>query len=515
MRHIEIPPYLPGYNTRMTVLDNGLTIVTENIQGARSASLLVKVLAGCALAPVGKRGIPHILEHILASQDVDDVTGRSFLGRFCIQHGYAGLNATDGGYINTYALGAGNPPKPQQVRAEHALFYMDRIITELKDPGFSQAQFLKEQSAIRDELPGHINKPGAENEKFWEDMFRTSDETVPHWLGRRTLVELGELYSFTLDDVMAHHRAHYGPNRTIIVMTGAVNHDEIVAHFAKKTANWKPVTPIAWKELSYRPVEYRAYDKRNLVTRGRANLNLWFPTLAHGAYEGDDPVRAIQDWSARGLLGNELNNQLRNRRGLVYGAGLGTKGDGGRLLSVALSTECDIGRVRAVTEGMAETIARCLREADELIARSYARTKSATDMQQPSAEERAEGLANNIISFGRPLPLSEEAAIRLAFNADAFKASLIRLLSGQLSPNLVADWRHMDRVPSAAYFQRIISQAIAQPVPSGEVPVHDNLKPGRRRLVQAYEPVAPLLRGAARAGRYVAPKVRQLLKAQR
>ena len=491
MQHISLKPFLPGYNTRMTVLPNGLTVVTENIPNARSVGMTVKMYSGAALAAAGKHGAPHILEHILAGQDVDQ-DGVSLLDRFCEQHGYSRPNASNSAYINTYGLGARG--QPQRVRPEHAVWYMERLLTELMDPGFIQSQFEKEKTAIREELYTRIRAANYSTKILWDRIFKTASGIKQFWLGRQELTDLAELDGIKLDDVIAHHANHYGPNRAYVFMAGAVNHDEVVASIAKHTEKWNPVAPLVRHELQYQPTEYRCHSMTQGVASKQVDIELLFPMLAHSVHDNADLEQVNHHMLARTILAKAIQQQLRAKEGLVYSAGIAGGNEDIRPIAVALSASCDVEKIPAVAEGFAQAIEYSLKNADRLIEEAKRSNNVLYDLLEPATIGRVEELAATTLRFGNPIPLEETRKAVESFNAAKY-GEIIRAVYGQqLSLRVIADWRHMYKVPDTAFFQDRIARVVPRLDTDRPVEHVDNLTAARRRIVQAYSGPARMIR---------------------
>lgn len=301
---------------RRSVLPSGVRILSENVLGARSATL------GCWIA-VGSRdelpgevatpdapgresgfGSTHFLEHLLFK-------GTEKRTAFDIAIAFDSV----GGESN--ALTA----------REHTCYYAkvrdidlgmavetltDMLTSSLLDP----VEFENERGVILEELAMAEDDPA---DVASENLFAAV--LGGHALGRPIGGTPESIREATRDAVLAHYRANYRPQDLVVTAAGAVDHDELVAGVTRALvdAGWDLSTPA-------RPVERRMLPAAT-VTRQSALVVVPRPIeQVHllvgmpGLTASDDRRMTMSVLSSilGGGMSSRLFQEIRERRGLAY-----------------------------------------------------------------------------------------------------------------------------------------------------------------------------------------------------
>ena len=196
---------------KQTKLSNGLTIVTETVDTVRSVALGFWVRAGSRYEPVELSGISHFLEHTVFK----GTTNRS---TFEIA---ASLESV-GGHLNAFTT--------KEYTCYHARFlseYLEDAVDVLSDillhPIFPESDIEREKSVVLDELRDSQDVPEeVAFETFEKHLYPESSLGEPI-LGNETTIK-----AFDAEKLADYLDQHYGPENTIIVAAGYVDHDELV-----------------------------------------------------------------------------------------------------------------------------------------------------------------------------------------------------------------------------------------------------------------------------------------------
>ena len=281
---------------KKTVLENGITVVTENMPGAKSVSLGFWVLTGSVDETPAQAGLSHFLEHML------------FKGT--PSHTAIGLSrAFD-------ALGA-------EVNAftgkEHTCFYTRMIDSNLQaafelladmfsNPSFEPDAVELEREVVLEEIAACEDTPeDYVYELFCAELFSHSA------LGKPVLGSKDTVCAFTSDDLRAYHRANYTTGNVVVVACGNVDH----ARVAELAAQNLSALPLGVRRE--RPA-FCAAAESGLAALKRAgeqaHLVIGCPSVS-----ADDPERfacQIVDSALGGSMSSRLFDEIRERRGLVY-----------------------------------------------------------------------------------------------------------------------------------------------------------------------------------------------------
>ena len=312
-----------------TVLDNGITVISENIPYVKSISLGFWFNVGSRDEDKKINGITHFIEHMVfkgtkkrtAKKIAEDIEAY-------------------GGYLNAFTS------------KEHTCYYgrgldanvertFDVIADMVQFPLFKPSEMKKELSVIIDEMNDIDDNPEELIfDKFEEVLFKGNPLALPI-IGTEETVS-----SFNQDDLFAYMNKHYGFNNLVIAGAGAINHNQLIKlvdkyitrelnhnKFAREYV--KTVKPVS-KKLK-RPIQQvhliignGTYgfnnDKRitaNILSHilGEGSSSRLFQSIRekHGiGYQLNTFVNSFYDVSAFGVYLSTNNNQAEKAEELVY-----------------------------------------------------------------------------------------------------------------------------------------------------------------------------------------------------
>ncbi|NQV14992.1 insulinase family protein [bacterium] len=196
---------------KQTVLANGLTIVTETVYTVRSVALGIWVRAGSRYEPAEISGISHFLEHSVFK-------GTQNRSTFEIA---ASLESV-GGHLNAFTT--------KEYTCYHARFlgeYLEDAVDVLLDillhPTFPESEIEKEKSVVLDELRDSEDVPEEVAFDTFEHFLYPGNP-----LGKPIIGNEETIQAFTPQKLNDYLNQNYGPENTIIVAAGFVEHDELV-----------------------------------------------------------------------------------------------------------------------------------------------------------------------------------------------------------------------------------------------------------------------------------------------
>ena len=289
---------------RRSVLPSGVRILSEQVPGARSATIGYWVAVGSRDETPGTFGSTHFLEHLLFK----GTTSRSALDIAVSFDSVGGEHnaMTAKEYTCYYA-------KIQDRDLGMAIEVIaDMLTSSLIDP----EEFETERGVILEELAMADDDPGdVTNERFFEAVLGD------HPLGRPIGGSPETIRAADRDAVWSHYRANYRPQDLVITVAGAVNHDELVAGVSASLAK------AGWDlGITAAPVERRD-GTIDVIERGshltvvqrpieQANVIVGVPGLT-----ATDPRRstmAVLNSILGGGMSSRLFQEIREKRGLVY-----------------------------------------------------------------------------------------------------------------------------------------------------------------------------------------------------
>ncbi len=287
-----------------SVLPSGLRVVTQNMPGARSASVAILVPVGSRHEDEAHAGLSHLLEHLVfkgtrshpeagaLSQVVEGVGGS--------------INASTDRELTVYSS---KVPAERLATALHA-------VSELAlHPMLRRRDLSAEKPVIVDEIRMYVDSPS-------DHVFTLFDELLygRHPLGREIAGTIGSVRRATHRGVVDHWRAAYRPGRMVLSVAGAIDHEQVL----RAAAEWHAAGPNEDGHPARRPPLVEPAPKPAPASALRVshrrlsqgNLCLGMPGVSR-----DDPDRWALDLLGAILgdgMGSRLFLELRERRSLVY-----------------------------------------------------------------------------------------------------------------------------------------------------------------------------------------------------
>lgn len=284
-----------------TTLPNGVRVVTGEMTGVRSASLIFYYGVGSRYERPDHAGMSHYLEHMvfkgtakrpdamLISQEIEGVGGS--------------LNASTGRESTNYWA---------KVPSTRFGLAFDVLADMVRGSVFDQTELDKERSVIVEEIRAVQDMP--------EDMVHdVIDEVLwgSHAVGRPIAGTEETVEAITRDAMVDFWRRNYGPDRLVIAAGGDVRHSEVVAlaeeHFGDLE---RPESPDAYDIAAIDEAQSTA--RVQIVTKEteQAHLCLAMPALPYST-ERRYTQSTIEAILSSGMS-SRLFQEIREKRGLVY-----------------------------------------------------------------------------------------------------------------------------------------------------------------------------------------------------
>jgi predicted Zn-dependent peptidase len=387
-----------AYDVRKSVLDNGIRVVTETVPHTRTVSVGVLVGAGPRDEQVGHAGLAHLCEHMAfqgtsgrSSTDIarlmDSVGGG--IGAFT-SHDYTCYSAT--------------------VPEECCPFAVDLLGDILLNSTFVDERLRTERTAIACEIEADADRPHARSHIAMRDI-----AWPEHALGRSVTGTVDSVRRLTRDDAIYFVHRHYVPARVIVVASGCLDHEDLVAG----------VRDGFWRLLGS--------DSEALVAPPCAGGGLRIATapvsLAYFSLGLQAPAYADADRYAThvlarllgGGISSRLYRRIREERGLAYdiGSEYVAYADAG-LLVLEGSAPAEV--VTSVLALIGDEVARIAGGAgidDDDLQRVQAQIRGQIAMSGDDMHTRMSRLALQMLYFGRDVPEAEVIARVQHVDADA------------------------------------------------------------------------------------------------
>lgn len=368
---------------KTTTLENGMTVLTDNMPHLESASLGVWVKSGSRHETGQEHGISHLLEH-MAFKGTKTRSSREIAES--IENVGGDLNAATSIEHTGYFA---------RVLKDDAGLAADILSDILQNSVFDPNELAREQQVIAQEIGASHDDP--DDHVF--DLFQTAafpDQAI----GRTILGTTESVRGFTPDDIRAYMERNYVGDRMLLAAAGNVDHDQLV-----------DIASERFKDLKYsgapepEKARYIGGDQRIESDHEQAHIVIGLEGRAYNS----DGFYASQILSRilGGGMSSRLFQEVREKRGLCYSvyAFHWAFADSG-VFGVAAATGGDeVGELVPVIMQELRNAAEGITEEEVVRVRNQIRAGLLMSLESPSA--RAGQLARQQILWGRPIPLQE------------------------------------------------------------------------------------------------------------
>ncbi len=392
-------------SAEITVLDNGLRVVTQSMAHLETTSLGLWVGVGARHESPAEHGISHLIEHMsfkgtakrsarVIAEEIEAVGGE--------------LNAATGLEMTSYFARVLKGDEGVAVELLADILLNSRFAPEELDR--EREVILQEIAAVRDS-PDDIAYELA-HEAAWPGQS----------VGRSILGTPGNIRGFEAADLRRFLEGHYGAENMVLSAAGAVRHETMVRH---AEALFGGLTGPRFEAAQ--SARYEGGTRWHAKRFEQAHMVLAFEAPSYR----DRDFFAAQVFS--GLFGGGMSSRLfqevRETRGLcyaIYSSAWGLKDTGMFAIHAATGAETMAELVDVVATEL-ERMGREGAAADE-IGRAKAQLKAGLLMGLESSSARAEQMARQLLGYGRLIPTEE-----LMAGVDAVSAESVRNFARRLA----------------------------------------------------------------------------------
>lgn len=397
---------------RQTTLDNGLRIVTHTMDAVETVSVGVFVDAGTRDEPVEINGVAHLLEH-MAFKGTKRRSALDIVAEI----------EEVGGHLNAYTSRE-HTAYYAKVLKEDTPLAVDILADILQNSTFEPEELARERSVVLQEIGQAHDTP---DDVVFDHFQATAFPDQP--LGRPVLGDAELVRSMSREAIMGYMDKAYGAGSMVLSAAGMIEHDQLVALADHLFRDLPDRQPISNEAASYG-------GGSHLIDRDleQVHLTVGFPGL--GMHDPDIYASTVMSVLFGGGMSSRLFQEIRERRGLVYSihSYCSCYSDCGLFGIYAGTGEEEIAELLPVLADEVRRLAASLEEGE--VRRARNQLKAATLMSLESTGSRAEQLGEQMLVFGRPLPIEEIVSRIDAIDVDAVRRVAERIFAGQ--PSLAA-----------------------------------------------------------------------------
>ena len=388
-----------------TILDNGIRVISEEIDHVRSVSIGVWVEGGSRHETGLTNGAAHFIEHMLfkgterrsafdIASAIDSVGGV--------------MNAATGKELTSFYI---------KIPDYHLELAVDLLADIFTGSRFDQTEIGRERSVILQEIRMVEDTPDDLIHDFFEQMFWRD-----HPLGLPILGTKERIEAFCRSDLLQFFQTRYRGNRLVISAAGNCTHTRLIELVQRYFGS---LVGSSLSEGTEAPV---ARPGRAVLRKDLEQVHLIIGSPAPSALSPERHAGFLLNAVLGGSMSSWLFQEIREKRGLAYAiySYLTSYMDTG-LFGIYVGTGREKVRevLKLIREGMERFSAELLTEKELRSAKELIKGNFLLGME--STDNRMTGLARNEICFGRYVP-PEEIIERI----DAVEGEEIRTLARRL-----------------------------------------------------------------------------------
>ncbi len=277
------------------VLPNGIVVLTEHMPQVRSISIGFWVRIGSRFEPADRAGISHFIEHLVFK-------GTERRSAEEIARAVDGV----GGALDAFTTRE-NTCFFAKVLGEHLPLAVELLSDLILRPRLDPEDLERERRVVLEEIKMVEDDP----DDLIHDLF-AQQFWLDHPLGRPVLGFRQTLQAITREDILAHLRDFYQPDRLIVAAAGDVEHGRVVELIQAALGGWggRSVPPNGSSPVCHLGVHHEERDSAQLhLVLGVEGLP-YSHTQRYAFY--------LQNAILGSSMSSRLFQEVREKRGLAY-----------------------------------------------------------------------------------------------------------------------------------------------------------------------------------------------------
>ncbi len=368
---------------QVTQLPSGLKVATDSFDTVETVTLGAWIGVGTRHEPAEINGVAHLLEH-MAFKGTEKRSAQQIAEE---------IEAV-GGHLNAYT-GRENTAFYAKILAEDAGLALDIIADILQNACFDPEELARERAVVLQEIGQAWDTP---DDIIFDHFQETAYQRQA--LGRPVLGRAEVIADMPRDSIRGYMADHYRADHMIVAAAGRIDHEafvELVGQaFTQRASQAKP----GWEAARYDGGGYR--EERGLE-QVHLVLGLDAPGYLDPSYHG----LLVLSTLFGGGMSSRLFQEVRERRGLVYSiySFVSAFRDGGLFGIYAGTGETEAAELVPV---VCDELGRLSQDIEvEEIDRAKAQLRASILMSRESTGARCEQLAQQLLTFGRPVETAE------------------------------------------------------------------------------------------------------------
>jgi len=369
--------------TKISTLDNGLRIVTQNMPDLETVSLGIWNFVGGLDELEKVNGVAHLLEHMAFK---GTKTKSALEIAETIENVGGDINAYTSKEITAYYV---------KLMSNNLPLGIDILTDILQNSTFAEEELNRERGVIIQEIGMYLDTPDDMIFDYWQNIAYPNQPMGRSILGKTEIIK-----NISREEVKDFMYSHYNPTKMIISAAGKINHE----HFVEQISAACPNLPMGLVnnrvKSKYLGGEYREEKKLEQI-----HLLLGFQGVDF--HHDDYYSMLVYSSLLGGGMSSRLFQEIREKRGLVYGISsfCSSYSDTGTFAIYAGTGENQITELIPVLCDELKNSFNSISEKE--ISRGKAQLKTSLMMSRESAFRRCESAARQLLFFNRVIEPSE------------------------------------------------------------------------------------------------------------
>ena len=281
-----------------TVTEDGITVITERMEGFRSAALGIWVATGSRDELPGEAGVSHFVEHMMFK-------GTPTLTAAGISEAFDRIGArfnagTDKEYTTYYC----------QVIDQHAAEAFSILADMVSHSLMEEPAVRSEREVVLEEISRSEDQPDDQV----QDLF-SSTLLAGHPLGRPVLGTKQAVGGFMPADVFAYTGRRYGSGNVVVSAAGNVDHAALVAQVQRELVLSRSERADRGETV---PTVVSRFD---MITKDTEQAHICWGTAGLKSRDPERFAMGVMDTILGGGMSSRLFQEIREKRGLAYAVG--------------------------------------------------------------------------------------------------------------------------------------------------------------------------------------------------
>ena len=368
---------------QITVLPNGLRVVTQSVPHVETVAMGVWVDVGSRHETPQINGISHLLEH-MAFKGTETRSARDI----------AETIEAVGGHVNAHTSRE-HTAYTVRVLKEDLELGIDILSDILQNSTFEQEELDREKGVVAQEIYRSHDTPDDIIFDYYKEV-AYPDQAV----GRPILGSLETVQSISREDLFAYMQTYYSPHKMVVSVAGNVSHDAVVDLATRYFSKLKKADAPEPESLQYK-------GGTNLVNRDLEQIHMVLGFKGYGYGTDAFYTASVLSVILSGGMSSRLFQEIREKRGLVYAIStFNISYKEGGLFNLYAGTSAEhmdelLPAIQKEFQAITKTVQK------EELNRARSQFKAALMMGAESMSSCCERLATHILHYGRVLPMAE------------------------------------------------------------------------------------------------------------